>query len=155
MKWVLGALSIGAKRPIYEGDHSLPLNAELKNSFIHQWLYSPFLSPGLFFSFVIFFTQSVGLLGRMISPSQGRYLHTGQHEHRINAHTDIHALGGTRTYDPSVRASEGSSCLRPRGYCHQFEIKNGETMYLHFSIHLHILVLNYFSKGKTLNFIVP
>jgi hypothetical protein len=29
--------------------------------------------------------QSVGLLGRGISPSQGRYLHTGQHKHRINA----------------------------------------------------------------------
>jgi hypothetical protein len=32
------------------------------------------------------FTQSVGLLGRGISPSQGRYLHTGQHKHRLNAH---------------------------------------------------------------------
>jgi hypothetical protein len=33
------------------------------------------------------FTQSLGLLGRGISLSQGRYLHTGQHKHRINAHT--------------------------------------------------------------------
>jgi hypothetical protein len=32
------------------------------------------------------FTQSVGLLGRGISPSQGRYLHTGQHKYRTNAH---------------------------------------------------------------------
>jgi hypothetical protein len=32
------------------------------------------------------FPQSVGLLGRGISPSQGRYLHTEQHKHRINAH---------------------------------------------------------------------
>jgi hypothetical protein len=32
------------------------------------------------------FTQSVGILRRRISPSQGRYLHTGQHKHRINAH---------------------------------------------------------------------
>jgi hypothetical protein len=62
------------------------------HSFIHQWLYSPLLGPGQFFSFVIVFTQSVGLLGRVISPSQGRYLHTGQHKHRINAHTDIHAF---------------------------------------------------------------
>jgi hypothetical protein len=30
--------------------------------------------------------QSVGLLGRGISPSQGRYLHTGQHKRRINAY---------------------------------------------------------------------
>jgi hypothetical protein len=34
-----------------------------------------------------------------------------------NAHTDIHALIGIRTHDPSVRASKDSSCLRPRGHC--------------------------------------
>jgi hypothetical protein len=32
------------------------------------------------------FTQMVGHLGRGISPSQGRYLHTGQHKHRTNVH---------------------------------------------------------------------
>jgi hypothetical protein len=38
--------------------------------------------------------------------------------HRINAHnTNIHALSGIRTHDPSVRASEYRSCLRPRGQC--------------------------------------
>jgi hypothetical protein len=31
------------------------------------------------------FTQSVGLLGRVIGPSQGHNLHTQQHKHRINA----------------------------------------------------------------------
>jgi hypothetical protein len=30
---------------------------------------------------------------------------------------NIRALRGIRTHDPSVRASEDSSCLRPRGYC--------------------------------------
>jgi hypothetical protein len=30
---------------------------------------------------------------------------------------NIHALNGIRTHDPSFRASEDSSCLRPRGYC--------------------------------------
>jgi hypothetical protein len=45
--------------------------------FIHQWFYSLLLGSGLFFSFVIFFTQSVGLLGPEISPSQGRYLLAG------------------------------------------------------------------------------
>jgi hypothetical protein len=39
---------------------------------------------GRFFSFLIY-TQSVGFLGRGISPSQGRYLHTEQHKRRINA----------------------------------------------------------------------
>jgi hypothetical protein len=32
-------------------------------------------------------------------------------------HTDIHASNGIRTHDPSVRASEDSSCLRTRGRC--------------------------------------
>jgi hypothetical protein len=40
---------------------------------------------GSFFSLLIY-TQSVGLLGRGISPSQGRYLQTEQHKHKINAH---------------------------------------------------------------------
>jgi hypothetical protein len=31
-------------------------------------------------------TQSVGLLGERTSPSQGLYLHKGQHKHGINAH---------------------------------------------------------------------
>jgi hypothetical protein len=86
-------------------------------SFIHQWLYSPLLGPGLFFSSVTFFTQTVGLLGRVINPSQGLYLHTEQHKYRINAHnTDIHPLSRIRTHDPSVPASEDSSCLRPRSH---------------------------------------
>jgi hypothetical protein len=46
-----------------------------------------------------------------ISQSQGHYLY----KHRIN--TNIHALSGIRTHDPSVRASEDSSCLRPHGHC--------------------------------------
>jgi hypothetical protein len=32
-------------------------------------------------------------------------------------HTDIHALSGIRTHDPSVRGSEDNLCLRPRGHC--------------------------------------
>jgi hypothetical protein len=67
------------------------------------------LGPDLFFSFVIFLTQTVGLLGQVISPSQGRYLHTGQHNRRIKAHTNIHVLSGIRTHDPSVRASDNSA----------------------------------------------
>jgi hypothetical protein len=70
---------------------------------IYLWLYSPSLDLGNFFRFVIFFTQTVGLLGQCISPSRGRYLHT-----------DIHASSGIRTHDPSVQASEDGSCLRAR-----------------------------------------
>jgi hypothetical protein len=92
---------------------------QLFHLFIHQWFYSPLLGPGLFFNVVIIFTQTVGLLGRGISLSQGRYLHTGQYKHRINAHTDIHALSEFRKHDPSVRESEDSSCLRPHCHCDQ------------------------------------
>jgi hypothetical protein len=87
------------------------------HSFIHHWLYNPSFGPGLLFSFVIFFTQTVGLPGRVISPSQGCYIHTGQHKHRINAHTDIYASSWIRTHDPRFQASKDSSCLRPRGHC--------------------------------------
>jgi hypothetical protein len=45
-----------------------------------------FVRPWLLYLVLDFFTQSIGLLGRGISPLQGRYLHTGQHKHRINAH---------------------------------------------------------------------
>jgi hypothetical protein len=55
------------------------------------------------------YTQSTGLLGQGISPSQDLYPHT--------AHTDIHASRGIRTHDPSIRAGEDSSCLRPGGHC--------------------------------------
>jgi hypothetical protein len=71
------------------------------------------LCPGLFFSFVIFFTQTVGLLGRVISTSQGRYLHTGQHKHRINAHTDIHAWVG---FDTTIPASDGVKIVHALGH---------------------------------------
>jgi hypothetical protein len=44
---------------------------------VYLWLYSPLLDLGRFFSFLIFYR--VGLLGRGISLSQGRYLHIGEH----------------------------------------------------------------------------
>jgi hypothetical protein len=83
---------------------------------IHQWLYSPLLGSGLSFNSVIIFTQTVGLLGWVTSPSQRPYLHKGQHRHRINAYTDIHALSGIRTHDPSFRASEDILCFRSRSH---------------------------------------
>jgi hypothetical protein len=46
----------------------------------------PLVGPWPIFQFLDLFTRSVGLLGRGISPSQGRYLNTRQHKHRTNAH---------------------------------------------------------------------
>jgi hypothetical protein len=80
-------------------------------------LYSPLLGPGLLFCFIIFLTPTVGLLGWMIRSPEGRYLLTGHHTHRINLHRDLHDLSKIISHDPSVRASEDSSCLRPRGHC--------------------------------------
>jgi hypothetical protein len=74
----------------------------------------PFVGPRPLFSFLIFYT-----VGRTPwtgdQPSQGRYLHTGQYKHNKRTQTSMPC--GIRTHDPSVRAGEDSSCLRPRGHC--------------------------------------
>jgi hypothetical protein len=69
-----------------------------------MWLYTTTPSYAFMAGNFTFYTKSVGLLGRGISPSQGLYLHAEQHKHRINE--DIHASSGIRTQDPSVRAGE-------------------------------------------------
>jgi hypothetical protein len=64
------------------------------------------------------FSQTVGLLGRGISPPQGHYLHRTIQIQNKPIHTpNIHALSGIQTHDPSVQASEDNSWLRLRGYC--------------------------------------
>jgi hypothetical protein len=55
--------------------------------------------------------QSVGLLGRGISPTQGRYLHT--HRIKVGKHQCLEWDSNPRSF----RASEDTSCLRPRGHC--------------------------------------
>jgi hypothetical protein len=72
-------------------------------------MYSP-LAPTLehradFLSFLIIL-QTVGLLGRVISSSQGLYLNTGQQKHRINAYThqtSMPYVGFERTIPASER----------------------------------------------------
>jgi hypothetical protein len=94
------------------------------NPYYHIFIHSsmalqPFVGPWLLFQFRNLFTQTGRFLGREISPSQGLYLHTGQHKHRIytHTHTDINASSGIRTHDLSFQASEDSSFLRPCGNC--------------------------------------
>jgi hypothetical protein len=100
------------------------LHVPFKIPYVYDWfihslmVLQPFVGPRpLLQLLILFFTQSVRLLGGVSSPSQGRYLHTGQHKHRINAHANIHALSGIRTHDPSDQGSKDSSCLRPHGHC--------------------------------------
>jgi hypothetical protein len=66
---------------------------------------SPFRALASDFQFRNHFTQTVGLLGRVISPSQGpTYIQVNTD--RINAYTpNIHALSGIGTQDSSVWAS--------------------------------------------------
>jgi hypothetical protein len=102
---------------IFSSETSVDFKWTTKWIFFLQCLFQPVQGPGLLFSSVIIF-QTVGLLGRVISSSQSRYLHRTIQTQNKRIHTPhIHALIGIRTHDPSVRASEDSSCLRPRGYC--------------------------------------
>jgi hypothetical protein len=60
--------------------------------------------------------QSVGLLGWVISSSQGLYLYAETEKCTHNANTNIHAQSGIRTHGPGVRVRENISCLRLLGY---------------------------------------
>jgi hypothetical protein len=104
-------------------------------SFIHQWLYRPLLGPGLVLSFVIYFTQSVGLLGRVISPLQGRCLHTGQHKHGINAYIHQTSMPWVRS-DPTIPAFEGAKTV------HALDRAGTVIGYL---LHLQLTKLKYYS----------
>jgi hypothetical protein len=110
------------------GVHSLAKSKEWRTddtqsasfySFIHSSMaVQPYVGPDLFFSFVIFFTQAVRLLGRVISPSQGRCLHTGQHKHIINAHR-YPCFEWDSKPRSQLSSEQDNSRLRPRGHCDQ------------------------------------
>jgi hypothetical protein len=94
------------------------------HSFIHSFIHSSingsihsFILPWPLLQFRYLFYTDDGFLGRVSIPSKGRYIHTGEYKHRINAQTDIHALSEIRTHDPSLPATEHSSYLRRRGHC--------------------------------------
>jgi hypothetical protein len=94
------------------------------------------VGPGLFFSFMIIFTdgryssladykprslviQTVGLFRRVVSPWLGLYLNTGQHKHRINTfthQTSVPCVG----FEPTIPASERAKAVH-RGL-HTFPI---------------------------------
>jgi hypothetical protein len=46
----------------------------------------------------------VGLLGRVISPSQGLYLHRTTHDRKTR--TNIHAFSGIQPHDPSSKPAK-------------------------------------------------
>jgi hypothetical protein len=67
-------------------------------------LQPPWALTSWFFSLIVIL-QTVGLLGRVNSSSQGLYLNTGQHKHRINTYTyqtSMPCVG----FKPTIPASE-------------------------------------------------
>jgi hypothetical protein len=72
-------------------------------AFIHQWLYSPFFEPWPLLQFRnLFYTDSRSLWKGDQPVSRPLPTHT-------TTQTQIHALSGIQTRDPSVGASEDSS----------------------------------------------
>jgi hypothetical protein len=75
---------------------------------VYPFLSTPYSYGVESFIFLWIYTQTVGLLGRVIGPSQGLYLNTGQHKHRktrARAHThqtSMPELG----FEPTITASE-------------------------------------------------
>jgi hypothetical protein len=70
--------------------------------YLSTYVSTALVDLGRLFSFLIH-TQSVGLFGQWISPSQGRYLHTEQHNLRINTlKTSIPRVG----LEPTIPAFE-------------------------------------------------
>jgi hypothetical protein len=109
----------------HEGDlkyflfyYFLSVSASILNLYFirHGLLLFPLWSIGLFSQF-LGHLQSAGLLGRVISSSQGLYLNTRQHKHR-KTHTGIKhpCPEWDSNHEPGFRASEGSTCPRPLDY---------------------------------------
>jgi hypothetical protein len=97
--WILGP----KKNEVTGGCRKLH-NEELRNMYTSPniifslWLYSPWRTLAAS-HFLELFRHMVGLLGWVISPSQGLYRH-GTTQHR-KTRTNIYALNGIRTHDPS------------------------------------------------------
>jgi hypothetical protein len=62
----------------------------------------PFVRPWPLFQFLDLFIQSVGFFGRGISPSQGRYRHTGQHKQNKRRQTSMPEVG----FEPTIQVFE-------------------------------------------------
>jgi hypothetical protein len=77
----------------------------------------PFIGPWPHIQFRNhFFTRAVGTPWMSDQPV-ARSLPTHRTTQTIEAYTNIHALSGIQTHDPSFRATENRSCLRPHDHC--------------------------------------
>jgi hypothetical protein len=71
-----------------------------------------FVGPWPLFSFLILYAQPVGLLGRGISQSQGRYLHTEQHKQNKRTQTFTPWVGFESTITAFERAKPAHALKR-------------------------------------------
>jgi hypothetical protein len=95
--------------------------------------------------FLELFRHMVGLLGRVISPSQGLYLHTTT-QHR-KTQTNIHALSGIWTHDPSNQPTGQDPRPRPHGHRDRHNIKLlfcGSTVIIRTRASSHMRILELF-----------
>jgi hypothetical protein len=92
-------------------DISLTFIATVTILFFFSMAFPAHSGPWPLIQFCNHFSQTVGLLGQVISSSQGRYLNTGQH--RIKAYTPRTSIPrvGLESTIPSFER------VRPRGYC--------------------------------------
>jgi hypothetical protein len=111
------------KRTVHEIISSfIKLRIFHKDIFFFLWRYSPNSGLGLppwnspFHFSLLDVRQSVGLLGRVISWSQGLCLYTNTEKHAHTQTSKVHAVSGIQTHDPGFRASEDSARLRPLSY---------------------------------------
>jgi hypothetical protein len=70
----------------------------------------PHSGPRPLIQFRKHFSQTVGLLGRVVIPSQGLYPNTGQHKHRINTYTHQTSIPWVR-FQPTNPASKRAKAL--------------------------------------------
>jgi hypothetical protein len=91
----------------------------IKNSSFFLMALTAHSGPWPLIHFRNHFSQTVGLLGCVISPPQGRYINIGQHKQNKHIHKpNIHALSGNRTQIPASEQAKTVHALglRPRGY---------------------------------------
>jgi hypothetical protein len=73
------------------------------------------LGPGLWFSSCMIILQTVGLLRRVTSSSQGLYINTGQHKHRKNTYTYQTSMSWVG-FAPTIPASERANTVHALDY---------------------------------------
>jgi hypothetical protein len=85
-QWKESIIATVNKKDVYYNDNVRCLHPS-ENSIFFSMALPANSGPRPLIQFCNHFSQTVGPLGLVIRPSQGRYLNKGQHKHRINAYT--------------------------------------------------------------------